>query len=304
MRWQVYADALSAASALRVRDIDILSGSRDDLQPIAEEVPDIDMHREPGLSWLALGFRLDRPPFTDERVREAIDLALDRDAMIRDLARSDGQVTGPVNPHLAEGFWALSEDDVRLAFGGSAPIDERRTHARQLLTAAAAEGASFVLQVADLPPLVDIADVVRQQLQEAGLAVTVEAQGLLSWYTNFRRGAFEASLVNHLPYETPDVPTRFFHSGGPDATTSPFAFADQDIDALVERSWSEADRSKRQSTLRDAQRLMINARPLVQLYTSAGYTAAWRQVQNLRPGLPGSLAQYNYEQWLLEDDAD
>ena len=304
MRWQVYADAASAVSAMRVRDIDILTGSPDDVQPLAEENPDISVSREPNLSWLALGMRLDRAPFSDTRVREAIDLALDRDAMIRDLARSEGKISGPVNPHLAEGYWSLSDDEVRGAFGGTASIDDRRAQSRQLLAAAAAEGATFALQVADIPALIDIADVVRQQLQAVGLTVHVEPAPLLSWFTNFRRGAFETTLISHLPYETPDVPLRFFHSAGPDATGSPFAFGDATIDALVERSWGEDDRARRQATVREAQRLMINARPMLQLYTTTGYQAAWRQVQNLRPGLPGSLAHYNYEQWLLEDEAD
>jgi ABC-type transport system substrate-binding protein len=161
--------------------------------------------------------------------------------------------------------------------------------------------AAFIMQVADIPALVEIAELIHQQLREVGVSVSVEPQPLLSWFTNLRRGAFEATLISHLPYESPDIPTRFFHSLGPDATASPFGFHDAAIDALIERSWGEEDRARRRETLLEAQRLMVKARPIIGLFTNVGYSAAWKQVQNLRPGLPGSLAQYNYEQWLLED---
>ena len=44
------------------------------------------------------------------------------------------------------------------------------------------------------------------------------------------------------------------------------------------------------------------ARPMLAAFTAIGYSAAWSIVQNRRPGLLGSLAQYNYEQWLADLD--
>ena len=121
---------------------------------------------------------------------------------------------------------------------------------------------------------------------------------LIQWFTNFRRGQFEATVISHLPYETTDIPTRFYHSGGPDGNGSPFGFSDGAIDQLVERSWGETDSASRQKTLLDAQKLMISARPMIQLFTSTGYSTAWKNVRNRHAELVGSAAQYNYEQWL------
>ena len=89
-----------------------------------------------------------------------------------------------------------------------------------------------------------------------------------------------------------------YHSAGPEGTGSPSAFADPEIDALVQRSWSESDRETRRQTLLDAQRLMIEKRPLIQLITPYGYTA-WRDyVHDMPQGLPGSLAQFYVQQSL------
>ena len=70
------------------------------------------------------------------------------------------------------------------------------------------------------------------------------------------------------------------------------------IDGLIERSWGETDRTARQKTLLEAQRLMLNARPMIQLFTGTGYSTAWTRVRNRHPELIGSAAQYNYEQWI------
>lgn len=299
MEWRVFDDELSKQNALANRSIDlIVGGPRRSVQGLPEANDEIEVTSEPSLSWLALGFRMDRAPVSDQRVRGAIDLALDRDAMIRDIAGGEGSVMGPVNPQLADGYWSLPDEDVRGLSGGTSSIEERRTAARQLITAAGAEGASFKLQVVNSPSALDLAGAVRQQMDQIGLNVEVEPLDLLVWFSNFRRGSFDATLATQPPYETPDVPLRFFHSAGPDGLGNPFAFNDGTVDRLVERSWGESDRDQRRGTILEAQRVMMAGRPVLQLYTGTGYSAAWASVRNRRPGLPGSLAYYNYEQWL------
>jgi peptide/nickel transport system substrate-binding protein len=296
MRWQVYADEDSLVAAMRAGDLDVISGSREALRNLGEEIEDVVVEEQPGLSSIAIGFRTDGPLLKDPRVRKAIDVAIDRDALINSLAPG-ARVVGPVNANLADGFWSLPEDAVRAQWGAGA-IEERRTNAMLLLDASGTAGATFELQVANVAPLVETARAVRDQLATIGLTVKVQPLDLLPWFTNSRRGAFEATLINQLPYESPDIPTRCYHSAGPDATGSPFAFADSAIDALVERAWGENDRERRRTTLLDAQQLMVQARPLVTLFAASGSLAARTYVQNWRPTLPGTLSQYNYEQWI------
>jgi hypothetical protein len=107
-------------------------------------------------------------------------------------------------------------------------------------------------------------------------------------------------LISQLPYETPDMPTRLYHSSGIDGTGSPFGFSDSRIDALVERSWGEMEREPRRETLLEA---MAKARPLIQLFTSSSYSSAWPYARDRHPELAGSMAQYNYEQWFDRQDA-
>ncbi len=299
MEWTIFPDDDARLAAFKARDVDVVPNhDNGEAQSLTASSDEIEATAEPSLASVALGLRADRPPFNDQRVRGALDLAIDREALIRDIGFGTGQVLGAVNPHLADGYWSLPQADVLAAHSGAVPVEERRAGARALLLAAGAEHASFKLQVANIPQLIDVATVVRQQLLTLGIEIVLEELDLLTWFTNVRRGQFEATLISHLPYETPDIPARFYHSRGPEGTGSPFGYADGTLDALIERSWSESERAVRQRTLLEAQRMMLYARPMIQLFTSTGYSTAWKYVRNRHGELVGSAAQYNYEQWL------
>ena len=299
MEWRIFDSDDAKTAAFRQREIDVTPNrDRIEAQDMAKASAGAETDSAPALAYLSLGLRVDRPPFNDPRVREAIDIALDRDVMSREIAFGDGQVLGPVNPHLADGYWSLPRAEIVASQRGDVAIETRRSDAQAMLAAASASGALTRLQVAKLPQLLDVAGAVADQLRKIGLVVELETLDQLGWYVNFRRGDFDATLIGQLPYESPDMPTRLYHSGGIDGTGNMFGFADAAIDALVERSWSQADRAERQQTLLDAQRLMLSARPMIQLFTSTAYSTAWSYVRNRQPGVAGSMAQYNYEQWL------
>lgn len=297
MEWTIYPDD-ARIRALKQREADVTPNrDRGEALEVAAADAAIDVTSELSLAYLSFGLKVDRPPFSDPRVRRAIDIALDRGAMIRDIAFGEGDVLGPVNAHIGDGYWSLSRDEVVAAQGGE-QRPERQAEARDVIERAQAGAGRIRLQVAKVPQLLDVATVVRDQLQRVGLTIDLETLDLLTWYLNFRRGDFEMTLISQFPYESPDAPTRLYHSAGVDGTRNPFGFADPQIDALVERSWTEGERDQRRRTLIEAQRLMVDARPMIQLFTNKAYTSAWRYVRGRRSGVSGSTAQYNYEQWI------
>ena len=299
MEWRVFDDDDAKLAAFERRELDQVD-NRDRSEAQAAQAADagVDVDAFPSLAWLSLGLRIDAPPFSDARVREAIDIAIDRDELIRNIAPGTGKVLGPVNPHLAGGFWSLSEDDVRHGLETELSIDDRRERAGLLLAAAGAAGASFSMSVPALPRLIDVATAVREQLSRVGLDVRVNEQDQLAWYFDFRRGAFATTLISQPPYESPEMPARLFHSRGIDGNGNSFGLREPGLDALIERSEQEADRDARRALLLNAQVLMMGTRSMLQLFTSAGYDSAWKYVRNRRAELIGSAAQYNYEQWL------
>jgi peptide/nickel transport system substrate-binding protein len=252
---------------------------------------------EPSLSWTSIGWRVDRPPFNDERVRRAIDLAIDREALLREAA-AEGDVAGPVNPHLANGYWALPQEELAAAHGASLTAEARVAETRTLLESAGVGDVAVELQVAATPELLDLAALIRGQLLPLGIEFTIRSLSLPGWFFNYRGGNFHATLISHAPYETPDASLRLYHAGGAEGDGNAFGFSAPAIDWLVERSWAEEEREQRQSTVLEAQRLMIEARPMVHLFSGTGYSVAREYVRGSGLDLPGSLARYAYRQWL------
>src|SRR4029079_911166 len=148
MEWRVLPDAATRLAAFDRREIDTMpNDDAAEARTLGESSPDVVVPSHPMLAGLSLGFRVDRAPFNDPRIRGAIDLALDRAAIVRDLTFGEGEAVGPVNPHLASGFWSLPSGDIAAASSGNVALDARRASARALLVAASAQDLGFRLQV-------------------------------------------------------------------------------------------------------------------------------------------------------------
>jgi peptide/nickel transport system substrate-binding protein len=306
MEWRVFADDEEKRAAFRDRSIDVLL-ARDRREALEFEADDVDVVTEPSLSWTSIGWRVDRPPFNDVRVRRAIDLAIDREALISAAAAGEGEIAGPVNPHLAAGYWALPREELAAAQGATLSAEARLAEARMLLEGAGVRDAVIELQVADAPELLDLAALVREQVLPLGVNFATVPLPLPGWFFNYRGGNFHATLISHAPHETPDTSLRLYHSGGQEGAGNSFAFSDPAIDWLVERSWAEDEREQRQSTVHEVQRLMIEARPMAQLFSGSAYAVARDYVRDSGLDLPGSLGRYWYRQWLdvpAEEEAD
>ncbi len=295
MEWRFFSTPARLAAAFKERAVDIATGLTG-ADGFAGD--DVTIVREPSLATVSLGFRVNKEPFRDARVRKALDYALDRAALVREAGSSDADIAGPVNPHLAGGYWSLPEGEIAAAQGAGLRDEERRREVAALLDAAGAAPLAFTLQVADVPELIDLAALVGETLRTYGIAVTVEQQAQVIWLTNLSRGKFEATLIAQAPHETPDGGLRLYHSRGAEGTGNPFGYTNAAVDALIERSWSEIDREQRRETVRVAQRLMVEDRSIIHLYSGIGFSAVREYVRDSGLELPGSLQRAHYAQWL------
>ena len=234
--------------------------------------------------------------FQEPRVRRALSLALDREAIIEQFG---GVPSGPVGPaHAAD---ALSGDEL-----ASHPLSRHDpAEARRLLEAAGHSGLEFRLQSPDRPRLRALAQLVEGQLVEAGFAPTAQLMEEQSWGRGFRTGDFEATLFELDDLSTPDRGLRLHTSaGGVDGRFSLWGYSNPVYDAAVRDVLSELEPARRAERARQAQRLLLDDVPaMFPLFTPLEQVWVAQPVRGFAFDGYGFNAAWLAAQWSLAGDA-
>ncbi|HUS81695.1 MAG TPA: ABC transporter substrate-binding protein, partial [Dehalococcoidia bacterium] len=187
--------------------------------------------------------RVDGPPFSDARVREALDIAINRDDLIEKLYFGDGGYNGPI-PWPLE-YWALPQDELKAAL----KYDPEK--ARQLLSAAGYDNGlelSFPLPgMGDLPKT---AQVIQEHYSRVGVTAKIEPKDLGTFLAQSLYGhQFDICIFTNQPFQEPDIILREYYSNGQNADVSPSLANDPEADALIEGLWSVFDQEERRTSV-------------------------------------------------------
>jgi peptide/nickel transport system substrate-binding protein len=214
-----------------------------------------------GLRVLFLGMRVDRPPFDDPRVREALDLAIDRRTLLDRVFLGKGAIANQLMPRGSVGY--VPE---------LAPARLDRERARRLLRAAGVSPGHRLRidgpsnrYVRDAQILQEVA----RQLAEVGLRVEVNALDKSALYQLLERGGSNLFLLGwasesgdgadvfEVLFPPPGQPLR----GSSNVT----GFADARLDAITREAQSRANLRERAAVLRGAFTRLAELRPILPL---------------------------------------
>ena len=91
-------DASTEMALFRTKQLDIMRVSTLDLlYALIKTVPDLWLYRVPSLGWgdYGLALAVDKAPFNDVRVRQALSMAINRDVIAEVINRGDATLYGP-----------------------------------------------------------------------------------------------------------------------------------------------------------------------------------------------------------------
>ena len=249
--------AMTAAFFAKQNDMMKLA-DKPQLDPILRTVPDARYQAFLRDSEAPISLKLDRPPFNDMRVRQAIHLALDRQAMITALTYGTG-LANPPGMNGGRTGWVIPQEELKTLPGWRQPKDQDRAEAKRLLAEAGyspqAGGLTFEIMMDRLHSDAPVqAEVIAAQLREVGVNVKI---GLLEQGVYEKRraeGDFEAWMGGIARFAAEREWNEFYRSGGR-LNQSPIA--DPELDRLIEAQNQEFDVAKRQKLWIDLQRLML-----------------------------------------------
>ena len=225
-----------------------------------------------------LAFNLRRKPFDDLRVREAINRALDRPALLERALHGYGAP--------GYGFYTPA---VAWAYDPNAQAPELdRDRSRALLDAAGLrpdprdpEGIRLktVLLCPTLGPFQDIAREVADQLREVGIAARVETVGTRQWMERaIQRHDFDLSMIGGGHGPDPENLNARFGSRG---TAQIMGYANPELEAALAEGARAVDLTRRARAYFQVQKILAHDLPIAPLAESVHVTLSRQGVTGL-----------------------
>lgn len=235
---------------------------------------------------------MEREPFSDLRVRQAISMAVDRRGLGETLFGS-GRLSGPVNAHLAN--YALSEEELERLI----PYDPET--ARDLLTEAGyTDGFKTTIMVSSGygQNFIRAAEWVVADLADIGIDAEIDVVDQATYSTRRPEVQYDMGVGPSTPFQEPDEWLRAqYHIDG---NRNWWNINDPKLDAMLEEQASTVNEGDRRELILDIQRYILAevVNPM-HLWLADGRSIIQPGVQNWRPQPQYGYGHYAYL-WLDE----
>ncbi|WP_105402605.1 MULTISPECIES: ABC transporter substrate-binding protein [Neorhizobium] len=248
---QVFPDISAEGSAMIAGNVDIIST----LQPTEYLRLDgndgVEVLRTPSGQFCNINFGCDTAPFNDARVRRAIALTVDREAMVNFVTEGFGTPGNdtPLNPSY-QFFKAAKQRQKNIQ------------EAKKLLAEAGfPNGLQATLIASDRPAVrTQLAVALKEMAKEAGITINVQTMPHATYLEQvWKKGSFYVGFYNMQP--TPDGIFKLLYTS--DASWNETRWNNKAFDALVAEARGTIDAAKRTELYTKAQELMNEEVPSI-----------------------------------------
>jgi peptide/nickel transport system substrate-binding protein len=271
--YKILPDASARLAAIRTGDIQLTTLADPITADSARTSEGVVVVEQDTTDYYLLGLNCKLAPFDNVKVRQALSLGIDRQAIIDAVFFGKGQVTGPIVPTL--GDWAQPADQL--------PRYQRDVDgAKALLEEAQVTDLQFNVVVGSLyPEFVNIALVIKDQLSEIGVTMDLEQ---VEWGTFIDRWIardFQAFVSYNSSGNDPDL--ALYAMLTTDGSTNAFQFSDEEVDRLLNNGRTTTDPEERKGFYQEAEVAVAEAAPALFLSTRYAYFATRDSVQGFAP---------------------
>lgn len=292
--FRVIPDALTRAAAVRVGEVHIIQAAPQDLIDALMEDPDVQVLAAPGTRPLWMDMNVNRPPFDDIRVRQALNYAIDKEHIISEIYEGRAfALPGPLSPFnnfvnralqpypydprkaaslLSEAGWADSD--------GDGALDK--------------DGEPFAFTLDTLEVWRPLAEALVDQLEEAGIEVTLrywERSGVRPHLLAYERVAYLDGWGDSAfdPVGHFEAKWHVFVEGEPYGRGNYSGFDNERVNELIRLGEVTADADERQEIYDEAQEIIYDEAPAVFLILPEEVEAASARIQNWEPASDGRI---------------
>jgi peptide/nickel transport system substrate-binding protein len=298
--FRILPDETTLLNELTTGGIDVMENVPPDAVSRVEGSARLRVVRVPDLSYTFVCWNVSRPLFRDPRVRRALTLATDREAIVEGLLRGSGRVSsGPVLSFL----WAHDRETPPLPFDPAA--------ARALLAEAGwkdddgdgvldREGVAFRFELETIQGSslrTGAVEMLAEQLRRIGVEAVPRLLEFGAFVERHERHQFDAFLGTWRESTKVDLKSAF-HSASREGGYNYGGYANTALDGLIDRARAESDPVKARSLWVRAQRLVAEDQPYTFLFERDRFHALPRGLTGVRPSprsLYAGLAEWGWE---------
>jgi peptide/nickel transport system substrate-binding protein len=270
-------DEQTFITALRTAKLDLLEAVRwSHIDELKRSAPKLQWNRYLGNFGLFVALRMDQKPFDDIRVRRALNLAVDKQAIIKSYFGGQAEMlTWPMHPTYTGYFEPLDKmpEEVKELYTFNP------AKAKQLLAEAGVpSGFTFKVQTSSASVDNDLLQMVAAYLAKVGVKMEIQV---------LEYGAFFSAMMTRT-----NAPGYFMQLGNTNPTTAlrksfvkgqvwnPMQFTDPEVDKKMAETYAEPDERVRQVKVRLLTRSVLEKAPVIVLPTPYVYTGWWPWVKN------------------------
>ncbi len=289
VRFAVVPDAVTVALELEKGSVDIASNELTlDLVHALQARPGLKVETREGSPVMYLNFNVTHGPLADERVRQAIACAIDRQVIVDALWRGKARLADTLLP---AGHWAAAPPAELAQW----PHDIRR--AKALLDAAGYKPDQHGVRVhLEMKTSTDetirlLAEILQSQLAEAGITLTLRSSEFGTFYSDVTAGRFEMYALRWIgSNEDPDIfryaygSDRFPPKGG-----NRGHYANPRVDALLSAAAETTDESDRRADYLQVEQILSQQLPGIPLWYPNNEVVHTTRIVNIVPRVDGSF---------------
>jgi len=254
LTYRAIPDTSAILAALRTGDIDIariiapkdVASIKADSNFIYKDTPAIGFN----------GFELNTgaPPFNDPAKRQAVAMAIDRYAILKNIDFNIGVVAyGPIPPS----SWAFD------------PSEKIYDHADAAKAKSTATGFTFTYKTTSDPVNQQLAQLMQSEFAAAGITMTIQTEEFATYEQECANHQFQACGVSWSGRIDPDGNTyAWWHTGG---SFNDSLYSNPQVDAALEDARTTSDQGKRKQDYDNAQKQIVQDAPYV--FTTFGVSA-------------------------------
>ncbi len=255
VRMRVITENAARAIAVETGDAHIVYDVAPSDVARIEANPELKMIRSPNFSSQYIGFNVQKEPFDDVRVRQAINLALDMDSIVEAVYFGTGSASkGPI----VESVWAYNTDLPGYGYDVEA--------AKALMVEAGyADGFETTIWVNENDQRIQASEIIQAQLAEIGITLNIE---ILEWAAYLERTSLGEHEIYYLGWVTvtgdPDYGLyATFHTESFGAAGNRSFYSNPRVDELLTAGRTTGDPDARMAAYKEAQEIIFDEAPWI-----------------------------------------